>query len=204
MYSKEDNANREHKMPISDISYTEYASGITPHTTSSSASSTQAPLKPSARFLTSHIAHFLSLGAGSGLSPVAPGTVGTLYAWLSFILLNRWFDDAGWAIVISLGFVVGLWCTAFTARALRTQDPGAIVWDEVVAFWLVMWLIAPATFGQQCVAFALFRYFDAAKPGPVGWADRRFKGGLGIMLDDLIAAACTLFVIALWQRSIGA
>jgi phosphatidylglycerophosphatase A len=83
-------------------------------------------------------------------------------------------------------------------------DPGNIVWDEVVAFWLVLWLIMPAGFTGQLVAFVLFRFFDAAKPGPVGWADRVFKGlgargGWGILFDDFVAAFCTLLVIALWR-----
>jgi phosphatidylglycerophosphatase A len=91
-------------------------------------------------------------------------------------------------------------------------DPGSIVWDEVLAFWAVLWLIAPAGWLAQLIAFAVFRFFDAAKPGPVGWADRRFKPtpsapigwlqGFGILFDDLVAAACTLAVMlptrALW------
>jgi len=95
---------------------------------------------------------------------------------------------------------------------MRVLDPGPIVWDEVVAFWIVLWLVLPAGFLAQLLAFALFRFFDAAKPGPVAWADRLFHGvdpttdrlawpkaGLGIMLDDLVAAFCTLIVIALWR-----
>ena len=84
------------------------------------------------------------------------------------------------------------------------SDPGNIVWDEIVAFWLVLWLLLPAGFWAQFWAFVLFRFFDAAKPGPVGWADKSFKGfgwrgGFGIMFDDLVAAFCTLLVIALWR-----
>ena len=83
-------------------------------------------------------------------------------------------------------------------------DPGNIVWDEVVAFWLVLWLVMPTGFWGQLVAFALFRFFDAVKPGPVGWADEAFhgfgwRGGFGILLDDFVAAFCTLLVIALWR-----
>ena len=83
----------------------------------------------------------------------------------------------------------------------------AIVWDEIVAFWLVLWLLLPAGFWAQFWAFVLFRFFDAVKPGPVAWADGLFKGlgwrgGWGIVFDDLVAAFCTLFVIALW-RSLG-
>ena len=87
------------------------------------------------------------------------------------------------------------------ARHAGIDDPGFIVWDEVLAFWLVLWVLTPATPVMQLIAFGLFRYFDAAKPGPVRWADRRFKGGgwrggFGILFDDLVAAGCTLFVIA--------
>jgi phosphatidylglycerophosphatase A len=91
-------------------------------------------------------------------------------------------------------------------------DPGSIVWDEVVAFWLVLWVLTPASFAAQAVAFVLFRFFDAVKPGPVGWADALFHGidvqnerwpwakaGWGIMLDDLVAAGCTLLVMAVWR-----
>jgi phosphatidylglycerophosphatase A len=83
-------------------------------------------------------------------------------------------------------------------------DPGAIVWDEIVAFWLVLWLITPCGWLAQFLAFVLFRYFDIAKPGPVRWADQTFKGfgwrgGWGILFDDFVAAFCTLLVIALWR-----
>ena len=90
------------------------------------------------------------------------------------------------------------------------SDPGAIVWDEIVAFWLVLWLVTPSDWWTQCLAFALFRFFDAVKPGPVGWADGLFKlrpgqpigwvQGFGILFDDLVAAGCTLLVLALGLR----
>jgi phosphatidylglycerophosphatase A len=84
------------------------------------------------------------------------------------------------------------------------SDPGQIVVDEIAAFWLVLWLVMPTGFWGQLAAFALFRFFDAAKPGPVGWADRLFKGfgwrgGFGILFDDLVAAGCTVLVVALWR-----
>jgi phosphatidylglycerophosphatase A len=96
-----------------------------------------------------------------------------------------------------------------TARHLALADPSPVVWDEVIAFWLVLWLVTPAGWTAQLWAFALFRFFDAAKPGPVAWADKLFKGrrgasigwaqGFGILLDDLVAALCTLLVMALWR-----
>lgn len=156
------------------------------------------------RFLLVHPAHFIALGFGSGLSRVAPGTVGTLWGWLAFLVLQLWLTPLGMGLLIALSLALGWWACTVTARHMGVADPGHIVWDEVVAIWIVLWLAMPMGFWGQLVAFALFRYFDAAKPGPVAWADQLFKGfgwrgGLGIMLDDLVAAACTLLVIALWR-----
>ena len=168
-------------------------------------SAATAPRRASARFMAGHPAHWIALGFGSGLSPWAPGTVGTLWAWASFLVLDRWLDDAGWGALIGASFALGVWACRRTAQHLGIADPGAIVWDEVLAFWIVLWLLMPAGFVAQAVAFGLFRFFDAVKPGPVGWADRHFKlaqgwrQGLGIVVDDLVAALCTLLVIALWR-----
>ena len=161
------------------------------------------PQRPTLRFMLRHPARWIALGFGSGLAPRAPGTVGTLWAWAAFLLLERWLGSVPWGPVILVSLLIGAWACARTARDLAMADPGAIVWDEVVAFWTILWLVMPAGFVGQCVAFALFRVFDAAKPGPVGWADRCFKQargwrqGFGILFDDLVAALCTLLVIAL-------
>jgi phosphatidylglycerophosphatase A len=163
-----------------------------------------APLRPGVKFLLNHPAHLIALGFGSGLSPFAPGTAGTLWAWLSFLVLQRWLapGELGWLIAGST--LVGWWACTVTAKNMRIADPGSIVWDEVVAFWLVLWLLTPASVWTQAAAFVLFRFFDAAKPGPITWADRQFKGfgargGFGILFDDFVAAFCTLLVIALWR-----
>ncbi len=169
--------------------------------------------KATARFMFSHPAHIIALGFGSGLSPFAPGTAGTLWAWVAFLVLQSYgMTDLQWAVVIGLSLPIGWWASSVTAQHMGVLDPGSIVWDEIVAFWIVLWLVMPAGFWAQAVAFALFRYFDAAKPGPVGWADSLFHGmnaqtdsrawikaGFGIMLDDLVAAGCTLMVIAIWR-----
>ena len=84
-------------------------------------------------------------------------------------------------------------------RELRTADPGAVVWDEVVAFWIMLWLITPAGLLGQTVAFVLFRFFDMVKPPPIRLFEKRFKGGFGVMGDDIIAAFFTLLVFALWR-----
>ena len=156
------------------------------------------------RFLLSHPAHFVALGAGAGLSRLAPGTAGTLWAWAVFLLLQIWLTPLQLGVLIGVATLVGWWACTVTAQHLGVADPGAIVWDEIVAFWLVLWLVTPTSFGGEFAAFALFRYFDAAKPGPVGWADRLFKGfgwrgGWGILFDDFVAAFCTLLVIAIWR-----
>jgi len=165
--------------------------------------------KPSWRFLLSHPAHAIALGFGSGLSPKAPGTVGTLWAWVTFVLLQPHLTDPQWALLLGIGTLVGWWACTVTARHLAIADPGAIVWDEIVAFWLVLWLVMPASLWAQLWAFVLFRVFDAAKPGPVAWADQLFKvrrgvpigwaQGFGILLDDFVAALCALLLIALWR-----
>lgn len=172
----------------------------------------------SARFMLRHPAHVIALGFGSGLSPWAPGTVGTLWAWLAFLVLDRWLGDLAWGGVLLASFGVGWWACTRTACAMGRADPGAIVWDEVLAFWLVLWLVTPADWRSQLAAFVLFRFFDAVKPPPVRWADRAFKpaatspegagepapppgwrAGFGILVDDLVAALCTLIVIAAWH-----
>ena len=156
------------------------------------------------RFLLSHPAHFIALGAGAGLSRLAPGTAGTLWAWVMFLLLQMWLTPLQMGALIAASTLVGWWACTVTAQHMGVADPGAIVWDEVIAFWLVLWLVTPTTFSGQLGAFLLFRYFDAAKPGPVRWADSLFKGfgwrgGWGIIFDDLVAAFCTLLVIAIWR-----
>lgn len=173
-----------------------------------SAAAAQPPLRPGLWLLRRSPLHWVSLAMGSGLSPVAPGTVGTLWAWLAWRVLDPWLNTAGWAAVLVAGFFIGWWACTATARALRVADPSCVVWDEVLAFWLILWIVTPAGWGLQLAAFVLFRLFDAVKVGPVGWADRLFKAapgqppgwaqGFGILFDDLVAALCTLLVMALW------
>ncbi len=156
------------------------------------------------RFLLDHPAHLIALGFGAGLSRFAPGTVGTLWGWAAFLIIQPWLTPMEMGLMIAVSLLVGWWACTVCARHMGVTDPGAIVWDEVVAFWLILWLVTPTTFWGQLGAFVLFRYFDAAKPGPVKWADNLFKGfgwrgGWGILFDDLVAAFCTLLVIAWWR-----
>ncbi|MBI5330297.1 MAG: phosphatidylglycerophosphatase A [Betaproteobacteria bacterium] len=146
--------------------------------------------------LLSHPAHFLSLGFGSGLAPKAPGTAGTLVAFPLYFLLQGsplfWVWGAAFVLV-------GIWACGVTGRALGEHDHGSIVWDEIAAFLLVL-PFAPPTLAGYALAFALFRLFDIWKPFPIGWLDARVHGGLGVMLDDLVAALYAVVVLLLAAR----
>ncbi len=159
--------------------------------------------RPSVAFMLSHPVHWISLGFGSGLSPIMPGTMGTLFGWLSFYVLTmRWpeiFTPAVWVAIIVVGFVGGIGLCDKTGKALGVPDHGAIVWDEIISIWLVMLFVMPASFSAQLVAFLIFRAFDMIKPPPIRQFERRYKNGFGVMGDDLIAAFFTLLVLALWR-----
>lgn len=143
------------------------------------------------------LSRWIALGFGSGLAPVAPGTFGTLFAWAVFALLDPLLPDAAWWIVLMAGFGLGCWACERTGRDLGVPDHSGMVWDEVIAFWLVL-LIVPATFASQLAAFFVFRFFDVLKPPPIRFIDRTVKGGFGVMADDLVAALYTLLAVALW------
>ena len=160
--------------------------------------------RPTLRFMASHPAHAIALGFGAGLVRWAPGTAGTLWAWAAFVVMQPWLSDLAWALLIVSGLLLGWWACTVTAQHMGQPDSSHMVWDEVVAFWLVLWVLAPADLWTQAIAFALFRLFDAVKVGPMAWADQTFKGfgprgGFGVMLDDLAAAFCTLLALALWR-----
>lgn len=164
-----------------------------------------AVVRPNWRFLFSHPAHMVALGFGCGLSPVAPGTVGTLWAWAAFLLLQAWLPPVALGWVVAGSVVAGWWACTVTVGRMRVLDPGSIVVDEIMAFWLVLWLVMPAGWVAQLAAFLLFRVLDAVKPGPVAWAEGLFhgfgwRGGLSIIFDDLVAAFCTLFLVAAWRH----
>jgi phosphatidylglycerophosphatase A len=151
--------------------------------------------RPSFRLLL-HPVHLVSFGFGSGLSPFAPGTVGTLAAWLLYPLLRAVpLPDMAFLALLLVFFVGGIFATHHTGKALGVPDHGAIVWDEMVAMWLVLFF-TPAGFIWQAIAVVLFRVFDILKPPPIRQADSRFKNGFGVMLDDLLAAAYTLLALA--------
>lgn len=161
----------------------------------------QRPLRAISYKDLAHPAHLISTGFGSGLSKVAPGTFGTLWAWLVYALLLTHISNATMAVLLLVSLLAGWWACKKTSALLEVPDSGHIVWDEVVAFWIVLWLIGPSDFWLQLLAFILFRFFDIIKPQPVKWADQYFKGfgwrgAWGIILDDLIAAFYALLVFA--------
>jgi phosphatidylglycerophosphatase A len=162
-----------------------------------------AVVRPNSNFMLKHPAHLLAQGFGSGLARTMPGTFGTLFGWLSFNVLSlRWpdiFSPGNWLMIIVAGFLVGIWACAKTGRDLGVADHGSMVWDEIVAIWLVMLFVTPAGAWTQFFAFLLFRFFDMVKPPPINYFDRTIKGGFGVMFDDLVAAFMTLLAFAIWR-----
>jgi phosphatidylglycerophosphatase A len=158
---------------------------------------------PPWRFLFSHPAHFVALGFGSGLAPVAPGTFGTLVAIPLAVALRGRFDDLGFAVAVVFFFVLGIAVSAITARDLGVADHGSIVWDEIVAFLVVLFFVGDDDLLWIAFAFLLFRLFDILKPPPIRAVDAALKSGFGVMFDDLLAAGYTLVVLAVARRVLG-
>jgi phosphatidylglycerophosphatase A len=140
----------------------------------------------------------VSLGLGSGLVRPAPGTAGTLLALPIFWFVHPRVADATFLGMIAVLFLVGIWACGRTGRTLGVPDHSGMVLDEIVAFLLVLFML-PATPAWQAVGFLLFRLFDIYKPPPIRQLDRSLKGGLGVMLDDLVAAFYALLAVVLWK-----
>ncbi|KEQ16880.1 phosphatidylglycerophosphatase A family protein [Endozoicomonas numazuensis] len=141
--------------------------------------------------------HFFAFGLGSGLSPVAPGTFGTLAA-IPFYLVFQYLPLWNYLLVLAVSIVLGIWLCGKTSKDLGVHDHPGIVWDEFVGYWITM-LVAPSGWEWVLTGFILFRIFDIWKPWPIGWLDQKVHGGLGIMIDDIIAgifALISLQVIA--------
>ena len=158
--------------------------------------------RPTVAFLLHHPAHFIALGAGAGLAPVAPGTFGTLLAVALALVLRAYSGDAAFVAAIVILFAVGAWASQVTGRNLGVPDHGAIVVDEIAAFLLVLFFVG-ADWTRVAFAFLIFRLFDIWKPPPIRQLDAAMKNGVGVMLDDLLAAGYTLIVFAVWQRAFG-
>jgi phosphatidylglycerophosphatase A len=152
--------------------------------------------RPTWRFVLRRPAHFIAFGFGAGLAPVAPGTFGTLLALPLFWVLFPLVGAIEYLLLIVVLFGLGVWACGATGRALGVYDHSGMVWDETVAFLLVLFFV-PQALAWQAVAFLVFRLFDILKPPPIRYLDRTYKSGFGVMLDDLVAAFLTLIVIAL-------
>jgi phosphatidylglycerophosphatase A len=137
--------------------------------------------------------HLLSLGFGSGLSPKMPGTMGTVVAVGLYLLL----PGIGWKIylgIIIVSFLIGIFLCGYTAKTLNVHDHPGIVWDEIVGYFITMFMV-PKEWMWILLGFVLFRLFDIWKPWPISIADKQLKGGFGIMFDDVIAAVFSLIII---------
>ena len=158
-------------------------------------------LRPSWRFVLRHPAHFIAFGGGIGLAPFAPGTLGTLLAFPLYWIAGPRLEPGVFVLLVCALFGLGVWACEITGRTIGISDHGGMVWDETVAFLLVLFLV-PATLYWQGAAFLLFRFFDILKPQPIRYYERRFKNGFGVMLDDLVAAFFTLIVLAIAKIAI--
>ncbi|SES68501.1 phosphatidylglycerophosphatase A family protein [Thalassotalea agarivorans] len=137
--------------------------------------------------------HFLALGFGSGLAPKAPGTFGTLAA-IPLVLLMAYLPALEYAAVMSVAIVFGVYLCGKTARDVGVHDHGAIVWDEIAGLMVTMFMM-PITWQSVALGFVLFRIFDILKPWPISLLDKKVHGGLGIMLDDILAGAMAWLIM---------
>lgn len=147
--------------------------------------------------------HWLATGFGAGLTPIAPGTLGTLVA-VPLVWLLADLDLVAYLSLTAGLFIAGIWICGRTARDMGQHDHGGIVWDEIVGYLITM-IAVPVTWYWLLLGFLLFRFFDIVKPWPIRWIDQRVAGGFGIMLDDLIAGvfAALLLHMFIWVLPVG-
>lgn len=138
-----------------------------------------------------HPLGWIAAGFGSGFSPRAPGTAGSIAALLPWWFLMQGLSPLAYLAVLALGFALGCWAAQWVIRETRVEDPGLVVWDEFIGVWIALFA-APAGWPWMLAGLVLFRIFDIAKPWPVSWADRKLHGGFGTMLDDALAGLYAL------------
>ena len=148
------------------------------------------------------VAGFFAYGFGSGLAPWAPGTFGTLAA-VPFAFALKPLALPFYLALLAALFALGVYVCGRAGERLGRHDPGGIVWDEMVGYWLAIALV-PLDWAWLAGAFVAFRFFDILKPWPIRAVERRFGGGLGIMLDDIVAALYALLVLQLAARLLAA
>ncbi|TNE79224.1 MAG: phosphatidylglycerophosphatase A [Gammaproteobacteria bacterium] len=158
-------------------------------------------INPSFAQLLKNPVHLLAFGFGSGLSPKGPGTAGTVVGLLLWPLL-AWLPLPGYLLVVVIASLVGFYLCGKTARDMGVHDHQGIVWDEMAGYWLTMTAL-PMTWGWALAGFVLFRLFDIWKPWPIRWFDRNVHGGVGIMVDDLLAGACAWAILfSVWRLTL--
>lgn len=166
-------------------------------------SQTQNPVTPTWEWMTRRPVRLLGLGFGTGLAKSAPGTIGSLPAvFVAGLLYGMGLSHFGLLILSFVLFAVGIHICNTVGEELGCEDYRGIVWDEFTAMLMVFACI-PQGWGWWLLGFLVFRFFDIVKPQPVKWADAKVKGGLGVMLDDAVAAACTVVVIQLLYWIVG-
>ncbi len=149
---------------------------------------------PKSKLQLSNPVHLLATGFGSGLSPIIPGTMGTIAA-IPFYFLLVWLSPYALPIAVVLGSIIGVYLCGQTAKDMGAHDHGSIVWDEFVGFWITMLLVPVMTWQAVLAGFILFRFFDMVKPWPIRWFDQKVEGGFGIMLDDIIAGIISMLLL---------
>ncbi|NNK97887.1 MAG: phosphatidylglycerophosphatase A [Xanthomonadales bacterium] len=142
-------------------------------------------------------AGLLAFGFGSGLSPVAPGTMGTLVA-IPFVFALKGLGETGFWIALVLLFLLGVQLCGRVSQKLGVHDHGGIVWDEMVGYWLAVAFV-PLQWEWLLVGFLLFRFFDIVKPWPIRQLDKKVSGGFGIMIDDVVAALFAVILMGVFQ-----
>lgn len=159
----------------------------------------QSKQRPTLAWVYSKPWRLVAFGMGSGLVRPGPGTWGTVWAWLVWLALLQFLPWGLMPVVLIFTFLIGIWACQRSGDDLGVADHGGMVWDEAVAFWMVLWLLPSDTVLMHCLAFGFFRLFDIAKPAPIHYFDRRVAGGFGVMLDDILAAfycLAALYVVA--------
>lgn len=150
---------------------------------------------PTWPWICQHPAYFLAFGFGSGLSAKAPGTMGTLVGMALYYIFSLWWSNEVMLVGVGLLFFMGIRISQITSDALGVHDHAGIVIDEIVAMWLLLCVLPPQTWVGASLSFILFRFFDIVKPWPISWFDQKVGNGLGIMLDDLIAALFAIVIL---------
>lgn len=152
-------------------------------------------IRPSLLWVYSRPWRFVAFCMGAGVIYPGPGTWGTIWAWVVWLIALQFLPFAAMGLLLITGFIVGIWVCQRTGDDLGVDDHSGMNWDEAIAFWLVLWLLPTSSWWVQLCAFGLFRFFDIVKPAPISYIDRRVSGGFGVMVDDVIAALYALLLL---------